>query len=63
MSRELFVKTLLSDFFNSLILWLEVGADFQTFIGEYPNKVSLEAFPHCPIWYDIRKYLELVEFC
>ena len=61
-ARELFVKTLLADFFNSLILGFEVEADFQTSIDEYTNEVSLSEFHQCAIWYDLGKYLEVDGF-
>ena len=38
----MFVKTLLSDFSTSMTLGFDVETDFQTFTGEYPNKVSLD---------------------
>ena len=56
-SQELFVKTSLSGFFNSLTLGFEAEADIQTFIDECRNKVFLEEFPLRAIRYDIRSYL------
>ena len=62
LSRELFVKTLLADFFKSSALGFEVEAEFQSFAGACPNKVFLIEFPQCPIWYNLMYYLENGEF-
>ena len=62
-SRELFIETPLADISKSSILGFEVESEFQSFVCECPNKVLLSEFPHCPIWHDLRHYLENDEFC
>ena len=53
---------IISRFFNSLVVGFEAEADRQTFVDEYPKKVFLEEFLQCPIWHDLRKYMESGEF-
>jgi len=57
LSQELFIKTLLADFFKSSALGFEGESEFQAFADGYPNDVSIFEFPQCPIWHDLRNYL------
>ena len=56
-------KNFVIRFSKSSTLAFEVEAELQSFAGEYPNKVFSDEFPQCPIWYDLRNYLENEEFC
>ena len=62
MSRELFIKTLLSDFFKSPALRFDQKSEPQAFVDEYPNMVLLSDFHQRLIWYDLRYYLPNEEF-
>ena len=47
-SRELFIKTLLANFFNALILWFEAEAEFRPSVDEYQNEILLVGISSVP---------------